>query len=194
MAHEPDEAARWATPAMPIPPGEGAVYVGCIAADALADLESGPNWSEGQRRQWVGRDGWAFHECQEIERAAPHALAELDVGDGATLSDLLHTFHTALPYSEAEWHWLHRAYYELPVGSGRWNIIRRQEIQLVSSGLRQVVYGRDLLRRWWAWRRETDEFRGQGTLDVARGALSAMVENFHPDPKVQEDRPYRELD
>jgi hypothetical protein len=187
MTHEPGEVVRWATPAMPIPPGEGAVYVGCIAADALADLESDPNWSEGQRRQWVGLDGWAFHECQEVERAAPHALAELDVSDGTTLINLLHTFHTALPYSEAEWHWLHDAYYNLPVGPGRWDIIRRQEIHIVSAGLRQVVYGRDLLRRWWAWRRQADEFQGQSTLNLAGKALSGLVENFHPNQQVREE-------
>jgi hypothetical protein len=187
MAQEAGEVIGWATPTIQIPPGEGAIYVGCIAADALADLTVEPNWSAGQRRQWIGRDGWSFHECQEIDQAVPHARAELDVSDAAVLSNLLHSFHTALPYSQAEWHWLHEAYYDLPVGPGRWNIIRRQEIQLVSSGLRQVVYGRDLLRRWWAWRRQTDEFQGQGTLDIARGALAGLVENFHPEPRVREE-------
>ena len=44
------------------------------------------------------------------------------------------------------------------------------------AGVRRVVSGRDLMRRWIAWRREAGEYEGQGSHDQARDALRTMQE------------------
>lgn len=88
-------------------------------------------------------------------------------------------FHTALPFGEAERGWFLKAYsgdFE-PTGTGG-NVLKaigNQEARIVTAGVRQVVNGRELVRRWLAWRRETDEYADQGTLDLARVTLDEIV-------------------
>ncbi len=55
-----------------------------------------------------------------------------------------------------------------------------QEATIISAGVHKVISGRELVRRWLAWRRETDEFEGQGTLDIAREALRSLHEVVAP--------------
>lgn len=70
--------------------------------------------------------------------------------------------------------WLHQASLD-PAGRpdpSRLYSIRRREAAIISAGVRRVIYGRELLGRWWwSWRREADGFSGQETLDIARDAL-----------------------
>jgi hypothetical protein len=51
----------------------------------------------------------------------------------------------------------------------------------MSAGIRRVIHGRDLLQRWWSWRRETGEYAGQGSLDQARDALEGVIELIAPE-------------
>ena len=92
----------------------------------------------------------------------------------------LHTYYTSLPFSEAERHWFFDSYERL-YGVGLLDKLRQQEETIVSDGLPRAVSGRDLLRRWSSWRRQTDEFRGQNTVDIAREALRELVETLSPD-------------
>jgi hypothetical protein len=89
-------------------------------------------------------------------------------------------YRVALPFDETERAWLYDAY-EAAWGPKCIQRIRAQEARVMSAGLRRVVVGRDLMRRWWAWRRETDEYAGQGGLDAAREGLRAIVEAVAPD-------------
>jgi hypothetical protein len=159
-------------------PGEGPGYLGDLAADLLSGLCEQPPAGTGQQRRWISSDYVTFSDLQWVELTIPHAQAELKVDETIALDKVLNALHAALPYSEAERIWLHRAGND-PDGTPNWDRlprVRRQEAVIVSSGVRQVVYGRELLRRWWSWRREADEFSGQGTLDPAREALRELVE------------------
>jgi hypothetical protein len=92
--------------------------------------------------------------------------------------DAFAKLHTALPFDEAERGWLVTAWRQegsttvedLP------GAIASQEAQIVSAGVERTVSGRDLMRRWMAWRRGEDEFQGQAGLNQAREALQRVEE------------------
>jgi hypothetical protein len=96
----------------------------------------------------------------------------LDGGDQADFYRAIGRFHAALPFGEPERHWLFK------------NMDLKEETHLgkaeeiMSGGLLRVVQGRDLVRRWWAWRRETDEFAGQGSLNAARAELIEIADTL----------------
>jgi hypothetical protein len=92
--------------------------------------------------------------------------------------DALSSFHTALPFSEAERSWLVRLFRQLdaPTVEAFPIAVETQEAQIMSAGVKRVVTGRDLMRRWVAWRRERDEFEGQASLDKVREALQRVQE------------------
>ena len=176
-------------PAIPVqrqPFGRAPALLAIAAADTLRDLSEVPQWSEGSRR-WLQSDWFCLQNWWNIEIKTPAAQVEprLQVDDVINLNEMLTRFNVALPFDEAERDWLFTAYDEA-WGPGCIRTIRRQEATIVSSGLRQVIQGRDLMRRWWSWRRETDEYAGQGSLDLAREALRELVETYSPDQGLPE--------
>jgi hypothetical protein len=92
--------------------------------------------------------------------------------------DALVAFHVALPYNEAERQWLgqtsRRAGQRKP--GDQPERIAAYEDTIMMAGVRQAVSGRELMRRWPTWRRETGEYAGQGALDEARQALRTIQE------------------
>lgn len=172
----------------PIPFGQGRPLLGVAAVDTLYDLCEVPRWTEGNRR-WAPSDKWSFHNWFNIEVKIPAAQAEMGT-DIEDLNAVLLQFHGALPFDEVERDWLFDAY-DKAYGENSIKTLRRQEATIVSGGLRRVIQGRDLMRRWWSWRRETDEFSGQGSLDLAREALRELVETYSPDMELPE--PYLAL-
>lgn len=175
------------------PYGEDVFLVGIRASDFLYDLcDEIPAWTEKQRWRWLNSDRIAFFNWLNLEAYLPAALTEpgLDEDQISTVVGAVANIHVALPYEEAERHWLDAAYSTAP--TPRISSIRQREPEeIVSCGLRRVIDGRDLLRRWWSWRRETDEFRGQGTLDVARETLRELMETVSPTLDLPE--PYVKL-
>lgn len=168
----------WPAPSGPVIKGEASAYLAVTAVDIVSQLSHVPQRPDIRRVRWANSDYCTFYDWQELERAVPLAVTELSVDDGCRLADQLESLHCALPYSEAERRWLRVNYAEPPTESGRWESIRRQEIAVVSNGLVQVMHGREMLRKWWAWRRETDEFAGQGSLDEACAALNTLASMF----------------
>jgi hypothetical protein len=95
--------------------------------------------------------------------------------EGHELGNLHRDFRrlfAATPFTEGERRWL----YEEPSHRTQRGLgeLVGQTAEILDAGVLQVVQGRDVVRRWWAWRRERDEFAGQGSLDEAREALGAM--------------------
>lgn len=175
----------WPAPSGPIIEGEAALYLAVTAGDMVSQLSQVPRQSDSRRVRWLSSDYSTFYDWQELERTVPLAFAELSVEDGYGLADQLERLHCALPYSEAERRWLRVDKAELPAGSGRWESMRRQEIAVLSNGLVHVMHGREVLRKWWAWRRETDEFVGQGSIDEACAVLGTLANMF----AIKEGRP-----
>jgi hypothetical protein len=138
---------------------------------------------------WTEADSRALGATQEFDW-----LARLLVPPDAVSAEhrmenmeLMATFRAALPFAEAERNWLlddHRLDEGRSGSPGTepWiAIARKSETSLMSSGIVRVVRGRDLLERWWAWRRETGEYAGQGSLDQARSALEGVIGLLAPE-------------
>jgi hypothetical protein len=99
--------------------------------------------------------------------------------------ELMAAFRAALPFAEAERKWLLDDDCGNPgydIATPRWvEAVGHSEVSLVSAGVVHVVHGRDLLQRWWSWRRETGEYAGQGSLDQARFALEGIIGLMAPE-------------
>jgi hypothetical protein len=138
---------------------------------------------------WTEADRQAFGLAQEMDYLArmvvPPETASVEhrVDYMATIAG----FRTALPFAEAERRWLFDEDCDIPVelsashDEAWFESARRQEEELVSAGVVRVVRGRDLLQRWWSWRRETGEYAGQGSLNQARSALKGVIGLMAPE-------------
>jgi hypothetical protein len=168
-----------------VPFGLAPALLGLRAADALYDLCDVPTWTEDARGRWRVSDRRAFYGWLQIEGDTPEAqtaLGNQDEDSLERLNDILHKYHSVMPYDEAERFWLFVTACEAQELSfaESFHHIRKQEARIVSAGLRRVVYGRELLGRWWSWRRDTDQFSGQGTVDTAREALRELITMVAP--------------
>ena len=151
----------------------------------LAVWEGAPVPDSGERRWFVSdHDALSASMAFEDRVRSKGFPPEVPTGVRAELTGYLDRWHAALPFNEAEREIVCSAYQsdsgeveayrEIP------SQIRRQEFEIVNAGLRSVVRGRDLMRRWWAWRREADEFAEQGSLSQAKAALIQLVGHFVP--------------
>lgn len=135
-------------------------------------------WDKGDRR--------AFNSFQELDTGIKFIEPAREV-DGSDLGDLHRTFgrlHAALPFTEPERAWLWGANgRDAPEG------LVGEAAEIMAGGVLRVVQGRDLVRRWWAWRRETDEFAGQGSLDEARQTLGMLAETLVTEPNWPREYP-----
>jgi hypothetical protein len=95
------------------------------------------------------------------------------------------TWRASLPFSEAERKWLLD-----DSGDGKgmrdyepaWlDEVRTNEREVISAGLIRVISGRDLLQRWWSWRRQVGEYAGQASLDQACEALADLTGMLTPE-------------
>jgi hypothetical protein len=149
--------------------------------------------SRDRQRRWITSDHEALSRVLGLEAGIPMlSLAEeVPIEErryvAGRLVDSLALYHEALPFAEAERRWLTNAYHSLP-GRGspaarkqRMQLLKVTEGEVVSAGLRQAVIARELLGRWWSWRRETDQFAEQGSLDAARCAIGGIREMLVPD-------------
>jgi hypothetical protein len=132
----------------------------------------GTSWDSG----WHSGDGAGLMDWAELEMQIHltdfHRDSEDRIEPVNRFKELCHEFHTALPYDEAERTWLLQCMKE---ADAELELLSQFEGQIVSAGLRKAVHGRDLIRRWVAWHRETDEYAGQNTLGVARSALAGLI-------------------
>jgi len=149
-------------------------------AERLLGYMAPDSESSGGPSEWLKADALALENWLEIEDAVPllDVFDEVDGEDRQQLHNTLLAFHTALPFNEAERGWLwqiHRRVNDIDCSTEDVpRIIEGYEDRIMMAGVRRVVSGRELMRRWIAWRRETDEFTGQSSLDQARQALQRM--------------------
>lgn len=151
-------------------------------AGELLDRMAPDSDSAGGPLEWIKGDAFALESWLEIEGAIPFLEVpyEVEGEDRRKLHDALHAFHTALPFDEAERGWLGRTYHKINgidhLTEDTPRLIEGHEDRIMMAGVRRVVSGRDLMRRWIAWRREAGEYEGQGSHDQARDALRTMQE------------------
>jgi hypothetical protein len=139
---------------------------------------------------WTDPDKRAFGLAQEIDSLARLVVPPetVSVENRVTYMATMATFRTSLPFTEAERRWLFDEGCELPnLHEDAWfESARGTDEELVSAGVVRVVHGRDLLQRWWSWRREIGEYAGQGSLDQARSALEGVIGLLAPESGLPE--------
>jgi hypothetical protein len=146
-------------------------------------------WEEGVRRVYTHNDIYTLYRMADLETVLSTFLLfepEMPQPEQKEAISFLNTnlakYHEALPFSSAERRWLTRQcarIEEYPVAE---EVLRDMQAELVIGGLRRVIQGGDLVRRWWAWRRQTDEYAHQGTVTIAREGLEAIARRFLPRP------------
>lgn len=166
--------------------------IACSATELQGCLTADVSGAEGETQGWCEADQDALTYWSQLESdiellpVPTEAMDELGTQQLEDFLDLCHTFHTALPFSEAERVWFLKVYRhreELRSPEDIPRVMGYREERIVSAGLRQVVNGRELSRRWLAWRRQTDEYAEQGTLDMATAALGRLATLFAvPEP------------
>jgi len=113
-------------------------------------------------------------ETRQRLRPERHLITDEVQGN---LDRLWTSFYTALPFSEGERAWVIDTIQHSPriiTVEKTVDFVSDQEGEIVAEGVRRRVSGSELMRRWLAWRRETEEYAGQGTLAVARETLGRL--------------------
>ncbi|MFZ1990966.1 MAG: hypothetical protein WAW96_14485 [Alphaproteobacteria bacterium] len=165
-------------------PGAYEDSMGPLGAKALytvmALAEDTPMRADGERR-WFVSDHDTLAVSMGLEEQvrsgglSPEAPAE--VRDEVT--GYLDAWHAALPFNESEREIVRNAYHASLIGSLAYREIptqlRKADFEVMASGVQTVVRGRDLMRRWWAWRRELDEFEGQDSVSHAKEAAAQLA-------------------
>jgi hypothetical protein len=129
--------------------------------------------------RWNTADTSTFDLLQNLDTGIKFIDLDPEL-DGSEIADLHRQFarlHAALPFSEPEREWLWvRAVNQGEVGIP--GVLLGETAEVMSKGTLQVLQGRDLVRRWWAWRREAHEFEAQGSLNEACLALGGIAETL----------------
>jgi hypothetical protein len=164
-----------------------------------------PSTTAHRHRYWTEQDHRSFGSALNLERRSrslrmsPGVPLEQRKTIADQLLGSLATLREALPYSEAERRWLvdTRERHEerkVPFVDGNGvtrglvrppadellQDLKATEGEIVSAGIHQIVQGRDLARRWWSWRRQTDEFADQGSREIVHAALKDLSDMLVP--------------
>ena len=139
------------------------------------DLE----WSPGDPLVCEDADSLALTYWLEFDSAIPLMAMPFEMtGDfSKRLHDTILAVRTALPFNEAERAWLYdgtRSGHDPSLPKQVPERFEHMEGTIMVDGVRRPVSGHELMSRWLAWRRQTDEYEGQGSLDQAREALKTM--------------------
>jgi hypothetical protein len=164
------------------PYGELALELGSHAYELSLRLRAPhgdvPTTASG-KPMWTEDDNEAFGVYCDFRAD----LGDLSPAEG--IYELLETvdrLHAALPFSEGERRWLidtKRGMREVPYAKRPKALVGLEAI-VTSNGLRQVVQGQELVRRWAAFRRSTDEFAHLGTVDEAIRHAQEIARRIQP--------------
>lgn len=134
-----------------------------------------PTWTEG--------DQDAFGVYCDFRAV----LGDLNTAEGVyELLETVDRFHAALPFSEGERRWLIDTKRTISRAE-RTEVLVGMEAIITSNGLRQVVRGGELVRRWSAFRHSTDEFARLGTVEEARHHARDIALRIQPHMPFPDD-------
>jgi hypothetical protein len=143
----------------------------------------------GETPRWDDTDIEAFEYVALLDgdmRCLDPTYEEGSVNTGLT-HEAWQQLTPSLPFGEGERNWLIQTLYR-PMGQTDKPTVRERypnaflpiEATVISGGVHQVVQSRDLVRRWASWRRETDEFAGQGNITRAIFLLDHLAYELVP--------------
>jgi hypothetical protein len=151
----------------------------CVPLEAAGYYDERP----GQKTRWHEADEEALMEYLLLEELVPRMRPTDEVSHEEMDAFMvkMYALRAAMPLTEPERHWVRQLWNAFDSAETNFDeALERQEAEVVVAGLRQVVKGDEILRRWTAWRKETDEFAGQGTLDMAREATRGILALIWP--------------
>jgi hypothetical protein len=153
--------------------GVVASFTFCKLHDQPADIpDRGPLWSESDGDSLVYT--MFLEEHIQLNNTDPQTIPQARRFGTAVMR-----WHAALPFTVAERSRLLDLNRSIPGKSFQKlvpSIDALPETTVVSGGIQTVSDGRELNRRWLAWREQRDEFANQGSLIQARHALREIVE------------------
>lgn len=170
-----------------------AAEVGGVAIEALDRLAVKPEWRGGTGRHWLYEDHSTLAYTVQLLGLLYRTPKWLDLfalrhaGYNGFFQDNLQEFYTALPMHEGERDWIAAMIpargHVNDVASEIRSLDREKydRAEAVTAGRWQPVGGKDLLDRWWAWRRGIFEYEGHDSIDIACRALGAMCGNLVPE-------------
>lgn len=133
-------------------------------------------------REWLPSDSATLHDISDFDRLTAEAVTEPDMTlerrreVRQVLNDGLPLYYEALPFSTAERRWIGQVLGNSSKPQERTReLLVGVEAEILDKGLRTTIKGSDVLRRWWSWRRQIDEFEGAGSFDAARCALEGIA-------------------
>jgi hypothetical protein len=151
---------------------ETALLADSLAAELTADLA----WRPGDPLEWEETDEDALACWWELDTGFELVPIPFELTGGAS-SDLARAIlavHVAFPFNEAERNWLHNVPHGPKKGLSYGEVYEHATGEIMVAGIRQSVSGHELMSRWLAWRRQTDEYAEQGSLDAAHEALTGL--------------------
>jgi hypothetical protein len=172
------------------PYGGVACDVGETAFFLFMNLEAAGHkmpFAPDETPRWDSADYEAFEHLDSYDSgiALMQLGSEIPTDDLQTLFRNFRHLGAALPFSEGERHWLFEANRSLrPLGIDLVEGIIAADTHVISGGLRQVLRGRELVRRWAAWRRQADEFgepNGRNLIEATH-TLRLIGEQLVPRP------------
>lgn len=161
-----------------MPYGRRCFLVGLKAVDALWDISELPRQSQRTWSRWTDQDGHSLHGWFNVEEKAAIAVADSRGTESTPMRGLMERYHASLPFSDGEREWLRDVYEELWGSPGTLHELCQQESEIVTSGLSRIVTGRELVSRWWRWRRALAVERG--SVEDAREVLRETIEATAP--------------
>jgi hypothetical protein len=151
-------------------------------------------WEEGVDRVAIDSDRYTLYSMADFERLTRTFLFEDEMPRPerekavAVLSQHLAAYRAALPFTQEERRWMTRLCGKMENTPNIDERMRSIETPLVAAGHYRVVQAGDLFRRWWSWRRETDEYRNEHSISFASASLAAIAARFMRRPLPPELR------
>jgi hypothetical protein len=170
--------------------------VGKVGRAALSALSTDVNSIEADRHGWTIADVDSLRHLATVDELAALMVppAPTSFEDRTHAIGLLRFMHNALPLGEAERWWLlsdvlrdTRRLAAKPRDEDYLDPVRLADENIMIDGKYRLVSGRDLLQRFWSWRRETGEYAGGDGLDQARKSLADLVELLTPELGLPEE-------
>jgi hypothetical protein len=114
-------------------------------------------------------------------------LGDLRSAEGIyELWETIDRLHASLPFSEGERRWLIDSKRGIPDQEIPAAIVGMEAI-VTSNGLHQIVRGGELVRRWAAFRRSTDEFARLGTVEEAEQHAREIAWRIQPNLSLPDE-------
>lgn len=159
------------------------ISVGLVAHDMLLTLADAPRRHTRPYR-WLAGDYMCLSAMVSLESHLPyfyvdHSLSHIErCRITRSVMRSVGEYRDALPFASADRRLVVKAF-NADRGPGPWphRVARLADMTAttLSAGLRTDISGQELMRRWWSWRHEADEFEGQDSLVVCRRALGSLA-------------------